>query len=133
MADIDIEEPDPPKEVKVTDVNNTKGPSEVKESSFKVLNTERPVEKAVHLTILKDDAKFRRVFAFSMLGLLVAILISSFCSHIVAGMVALQTPSGEFPKALLAAVEEIFPIAFSGVMGVFGTVVGFYFATGEKK
>ncbi len=105
------------------------------ENSFEVdvSNVQKPAEQTIQHEILKDDAKFRREFAMSMFALVVVIIIIALVGHIIAGMVALQNPSHEFPKALLTAVEDIFPIAFSGVMGVFGTVVGFYYAAGDKN
>jgi hypothetical protein len=92
-----------------------------------------PPEADVDQKIRSKDADFRRRFAFKLLGLLAAIVIVALAGYLVAALAVLQNPDDDFPKALAEAIGELFPVAFSGVMGVFGTVVGFYFASGKNK
>lgn len=118
-AEAEAEEPQPsePEELDLSDTAPLTGPT----------------EKDIKNKILDEDAEFRRRFASNMLGLVTAILIVTLAGHLVASLIALQTPDSAFAEAVVASLKEIFPIAFSGVMGIFGTVVGFYFASGGKE
>ena len=82
--------------------------------------------------IQKEDAHFRRQFAGNMFGLVCATVGMTLAALLVASLALIQDPESDLANAIVLTIKDIFPVAFSGIMGVFGTVVGFYFAKGDS-
>ncbi|TNJ48482.1 hypothetical protein [Phaeobacter sp. B1627] len=89
-------------------------------------------EREVDARIREGDADFRRKFALSMLSLFSAIILVAFATYMVAAFIEMTGEDRPIAAAMVTAVKDLFGIVFSGVIGIFGTVVGFYFGKADK-